>query len=157
MKVCRECGVEKELGSFYKHSAMADGYLNKCIECVKARVKKHRDENIERIQAFDKQRSKLPHRLEAVKKYFKTEKGKQVKRLTQLNYKKKYPMKYAAHVITGNAIRSGALIRQLNCSVCDSTTKVEGHHDDYTKPLEVRWLCEACHKEWHRHNKPIYE
>ena len=53
--------------------------------------------------------------------------------------------------------RLGGKIRQLNCSVCNSTNIVEGHHDDYTKPLEVRWLCKACHKEWHRHNKPIYE
>jgi transposase-like protein len=66
-------------------------------------------------------------------------------------------MKYAAHVIVRNAIRNGKFTQANNCSVCDSTEKIEGHHDDYTKPLEVRWLCEKCHKEWHRHNKPIYE
>ena len=157
MKVCRECGIEKDLESFYKHSAMLDGHLNKCIDCVKSIVKKHRDANIEKIRAYDKKRGKFPHRLDAVKKYSKTKKGKEVKKKSQINYRKKYPMKYAAHVLTRNAIRDGKLIRQLNCSVCNSTNIVEGHHDDYTKPLEVRWLCKACHKEWHRHNKPIYE
>jgi len=60
MKVCRECGVEKELSAFYKHSAMFDGHLNKCIECVKSRVGKHRELNLDKIRAYDLARAKTP-------------------------------------------------------------------------------------------------
>ena len=39
------------------------------------------------------------------------------------------------------------------CEVCGET-KVEAHHDDYTKPLEVRWLCKRHHAEVHiRHEE----
>lgn len=157
MKVCKGCGVEKELSAFYKHSKMADGHLNKCIECVKERVGKHRELNLEKIKAYDLARAKTPHRMAKNKAYAQSEKGKLAHKKALLNYKNRYPMRYAAHVITGNAIRDGKLTPWKICSICDSTHKIEGHHDDYTKPLEVRWLCEKCHKNWHNYNEPIYK
>jgi hypothetical protein len=35
------------------------------------------------------------------------------------------------------------------CEVCGALS-VEAHHDDYSKPLEVRWLCRAHHAAHHR-------
>lgn len=157
MKICRECKQEKPLSDFYVHTRMKDGYLNKCVECVKSRVKKHRVDNLDKIRAYDKERSMQPHRVEARKQYIKTDAGKIAKQKAQTNYKQRYPMIYAAHVITRNALRDGKIFREDICSVCGSDYKVEGHHDDYTKPLELRWLCEPCHKKWHRHNTPVYE
>lgn len=59
------------------------------------------------------------------------------------------------------AIRAGRLVPQP-CEVCGfaGTTKdgrrgVIAHHDDYTEPLEVRWLCHRCHHEWHRRHQAI--
>jgi hypothetical protein len=46
-------------------------------------------------------------------------------------------------------IKKGLLVR-LPCEVCKTNEKVEAHHDDYTKPLEVRWLCRKHHQEHHR-------
>lgn len=37
------------------------------------------------------------------------------------------------------------------CEICNSV-KVVAHHDDYLKPLEVRWMCQAHHKQWHVKN-----
>lgn len=157
MKVCRDCNQEKPITEFYKHAKMLDGHLNKCIECVKARVSKHRKANLEKVREYDKQRSLLPHRVEARKKYQNTEEGKVAKKRAIQSYHKRYPLKYAAHVVTSNYIRDGKLKPSEACSICNSKELIEAHHDDYTKPLEVRWLCIKCHKEWHKHNKPIYE
>ena len=157
MKVCRECNIEKPLTEFYKHQRMTDGHLNKCIPCVKSRVNKHREVNLEKIREYDKKRANKPHRIQARKEYQQTEAGKLSKKKSMDAYNKRYPMVYAAHVITSNAIRDGKLFPAASCSACNSTEKIEGHHDDYTKPIDVRWLCEKCHKEWHKHNQPIYE
>lgn len=58
-----------------------------------------------------------------------------------------------ARRISGKAVRaalhSGALTKQ-GCACGD--VQAEAHHDDYSKPLEVRWFCRRCHRAWHRDN-----
>jgi 5-methylcytosine-specific restriction endonuclease McrA len=68
-KLCRGCGVEKSLAEFYKHPQMADGHLNKCKVCVRARAQKYRREHLEQYAQLEKARANLPHRIEARRKY----------------------------------------------------------------------------------------
>jgi hypothetical protein len=63
-------------------------------------------------------------------------------------WREENPEKRAAHVVVGNAIRAGKLTRQP-CEKCGREEGVHAHHDDYSKPLEVRWLCIAHHNEEH--------
>ena len=51
-------------------------------------------------------------------------------------------------MITRYAVRSGKL-HEYPCEVCGNV-KVEAHHDDYYKPLDVRWLCRKHHQEHHK-------
>lgn len=157
MKQCKTCETEKELSEFYVHKRMADGHLNICKECVKQRIAKHRAENIDRIREYDKKRGNLEHRVLARKQYSKTDAGKLAKQRGMRKYNKQHPLRYASHIIIGNAVRDGLLHKPNTCSECESTKNIEGHHDDYTKPMDVRWLCEKCHKQWHRLHKPKYE
>lgn len=53
-------------------------------------------------------------------------------------------------------------IKPQSCEVCgrletgrDGRRLVQAHHDDYNKPLDVRWLCVGHHSAWHHHNEPI--
>ena len=69
--------------------------------------------------------------------------------------KERYPEKIVARKITYLAIRKGTLVRQP-CEICDSDVDIAAHHDDYSKPLEVRWLCRKCHHKWHMENTPNY-
>jgi ribosomal protein S27AE len=59
-----------------------------------------------------------------------------------------FRLKVLARATVNNAIAQGALVR-LPCEVCGKTQTVHGHHDDYNKPLEVRWLCREHHFEAH--------
>lgn len=67
-----------------------------------------------------------------------------------------------AHDKVEKAILAGRLVRPNNCEQCgasgrfeDGRSAIQAHHDDYNKPLHVRWLCQPCHHEWHRNHKPI--
>jgi ribosomal protein S27AE len=60
--------------------------------------------------------------------------------------------KEAARIAISRAISSGALVA-LACENCGAAT-TEAHHDDYNKPLEVRWLCKKCHASHHQAQKP---
>jgi len=60
------------------------------------------------------------------------------------------PVRAEAHRRVNNALRTGDLTRPDNCSRCGVACVTRGHHDDYSKPLEVRWLCRKCHGYIHR-------
>ena len=66
-----------------------------------------------------------------------------------------------AQNITEKAIVKGILTPE-SCEICgkngkfqDGRREVQAHHDNYNKPLSVRWLCQKCHHEWHKKNKAI--
>lgn len=61
-----------------------------------------------------------------------------------------YVYKRAVRGFTNARINTGVLVR-FPCEVC-GVTKVDAHHDDYGKPLDVRWLCRKHHNEHHRLN-----
>lgn len=84
---------------------------------------------------------------------------KRMKKLGQYNrgdrkaqsarYRELYPDKIRAHTAVFCAIKRGALHKPRNCSTCCSTKHIMGHHDDYRKPLEVKWKCPVCHNKVH--------
>ncbi len=96
-------------------------------------------------------RANLPHRVAARAAYAKTQEGKAATTRAKLRFIEQNPVKRAAHIAIGNALRDGKLIRQT-CEVCGERS--QAHHDDYSKPLEVRWLCAKHHADWHKHNTP---
>lgn len=51
------------------------------------------------------------------------------------------------------AIKAGRLVRAERCSACGAEAYTHGHHDDYAKPLDVRWLCKPCHDAHHLGDK----
>jgi transposase-like protein len=48
------------------------------------------------------------------------------------------------------AVKLGVLTKALNCEICGIEGKMEGHHEDYSKPLDVKWVCKTCHKHIHK-------
>lgn len=149
MKLCRSCNTEKDESLFHKRKASQDGLAAKCKDCQRK---------------YDKDRANAPHRVKAREEYAQTERGKEAadraRRKWASNnkgtiyestkkYRKDNPKKYKAHGKVAYEIKVGNLIPEP-CEVCFSTHDLHAHHDDYDKPLKIRWLCSKCHNEWHR-------
>jgi hypothetical protein len=70
------------------------------------------------------------------------------------NYKDN-PLKVEAVKKLNYAVFKGEIQRGSCCQICgDVTDAIQGHHYDYNKPLEVIWLCTACHGYLHRISAP---
>ena len=133
-KKCFKCCEVKPLSEFYKHAQMADGHVNKCKPCNKKDVTDNRNKNIDKVREYDRQRGNRQN-----SDYLR-------------EYRKTYPNKYKAQTMVNNALRDGRLKKETTCSECGSSFSVHAHHDDYSYPLTIRWLCAACHSQWHRDN-----
>ena len=65
----------------------------------------------------------------------------------------KYRAEHSARAKVAQALKDGTLVKRP-CEICGDE-KSYAHHDDYGKPLEVRWLCGTHHAEWHKENEPV--
>ena len=48
-----------------------------------------------------------------------------------------------------SAFKTGRIQKPLFCEVCGKKGKLERHHPNYNKPLEVIWVDRACHSKLH--------
>ena len=146
LRVCNICGCTNEEARFYP------GVTSRCAECHKKCCRRNRANKIDYYRAYDAKRfQEQPHRRAANEAYAKSERGKalsiQVKKKWQANNQ----VKRSAHIRLGNAVKSGKIVKPDACSVCGNTQRrIHGHHYDYSKPLDVIWVCPPCHREFHR-------
>lgn len=155
MIYCIKCEMNKPSSDYYKSTTRANG-TGECKSCTRARVTANRAENVEYYREFDKKRANLPHRAKAREEYQKTERGKEVAKNAIKAWATRNPVSYKAITKVNNSVRDGKLYKPSQCETCGRTSKLHGHHCDYNKPLDVMWLCDPCHKQWHRENTPIY-
>ena len=59
------------------------------------------------------------------------------------------PEKFYARVKLSDHIVRGKIIKPKSCSKCHKKCNPHGHHEDYSKPLEVIWVCQECHLKIH--------
>ncbi len=147
-KTCTKCGKTKPGNDFYRQRRGSDARQGRCKDCVRSAATENRLQNLDRARAHDRARGNLPHRVMARAEYQQTERGKAASRAAKRRYAEKNREKREAHILLGNAVRSGSVQRQP-CEACGSTRNVQAHHDDYSKPLIVRWLCSKHHAAVH--------
>jgi hypothetical protein len=144
-KTCKTCERALDLDRFYRNELMRDGRFSSCIECVREEHRRYRAENKSKTRAYTKSISE--RRKEYMRAYRATEAGMEAMRRGIRAYAARNRFKNNARRVTQRAIAAGTLT-PLPCEVC-GISAVEAHHDDYSKPLSVRWLCRQHHLAHH--------
>ncbi len=126
MKICAKCGQNKNWAEFGVRTASKDGLQQRCNKC---RAK-------DRIRDKDKIKS-------TNKEWRKNNPGWST--VLGRRYRERHPERDKAHRIVEYAIRTGKIDRPDYCESCFKEGIPDGHHEDYSKPLEVEWLCKQCH------------
>jgi hypothetical protein len=104
----------------------------------KEKAKLYYKENREKLILYAKKRNSLLLK-EDPKKYY----GNIWKRVKK--WRLKNPIKNKAHKLVFVEVRAGRL-KQLPCEICKKLPS-QAHHNDYSKPLAVQWLCKKHHRE----------
>lgn len=160
MKSCTKCGVEKSLDEFPPCNRSRDGRQSRCRACKRAYMAERRARNGEHVRAlgrehYQRHKNELCDRSRShrqthrdwhnaySRRYAIAEKPRldgYRKRWSAANREKRY-----AHSVLWLAIKKGDVQRRTACEDCGRTGRIAAHHDDYSKPLDVRWLCGFCH------------
>ena len=176
MRTCRRCKVEKDDSQFGNLKCSKDGINPRCRQCCCESVKRSikspeaiankakyvaewQKKNRDKVNAKCRRwyENNLEHArelsLEATRKYSSTEHGRTKRNQRSADWEKKNPEKRRVHDRTMYAVETGKLIRPNQCSKCSKECKPHAHHEDYTKPLDVIWLCSQCHFYLHHQSK----
>jgi hypothetical protein len=122
-KQCSKCHQALALEKFHVNRRSKDGKTRVCKKCAKARYQEKRNELLAYQKAYN------------------------AKSRQRQKWKLENPEKVKAHNAVHRAIKSGRLIKKP-CVVCGDTNS-QGHHEDYSKSLDVVWLCDKHHKAAH--------
>lgn len=146
LRACNICGCTNEEARFYNR------VTSRCAECHKKRVRETRAEKIDYYRAYDAKRfQEQPQRRANNEAYAKSPRGKEVMQGVRKRWLALNQVKRRAHIKVGNAVRDGKLEKPEACQVCGASgRRIQGHHHDYSKPLDVVWVCPPCHREFHR-------
>lgn len=141
-KYCPTCQQTKPSAEFYRKAGASDGLRSECKECWRARDKAWRAANPKQMHVNLKRwRHRYPEKATAATR----------------RHRRRYPEKRKAQNEVNHAIRDGRLTRPDLCENCggpgqpfdDDRAPIQAHHHDYSKPLDVEWLCRDCHGARH--------
>lgn len=134
-KICTACSIEKNVTLFPFDKGNYDGRKGQCSDCYlkssrnRARASSNRRKTLWKIRMQDPA-------VRAKRNSYQRQRNKKDRIKQRARSKLEY------------AVRTGKIIKQP-CEVCQSINS-QAHHDDYLKPLQVRWLCSTHHGITHR-------
>ncbi|KKL87413.1 hypothetical protein LCGC14_1934930 [marine sediment metagenome] len=148
-KVCTKCGLVKKQSEFYRDKSRKDGLHCWCKSCRKKSEQSGVGRESSRIRGRAWYLKNKQLTVNRAVQWAKDSPKRRAEILAKSNKRRraKHPEKSKAHSAVQHALRTGRLTKEP--CFCGET-EVEGHHEDYNKPLDVIWLCRKCHLYKHK-------
>jgi hypothetical protein len=142
-KTCTRCGETKPVEAFHRNRRRKDGRQTCCKDCNNAQARAWERANRRRAAANRRKWDRdNPDRVLAMHR----------------RRRKRNPQKAYARSLLNIAVAKGEINKPDHCQSCEKATPpgdLHGHHEDYSKPLEIEWLCRDCHASRHRDGPEI--
>ena len=130
-KRCARCGEDRPRADFRKNSTLPGGLQAYCRPCQAAWKREWREANPEKARARGRRERAR----------------RQARGYTP---KPKDRVEHNARARISKALLRGHMERPDICPKCErSDSPIQAHHDDYSKPLDIEWLCARCHSRLH--------
>lgn len=142
MKYCPTCKQNKDESEFYKSKQTTSGLKSQCKPCHIEGSIRTRNEDLKRDcnrSYMRKARADNPEKFRKRERIFSSKRP----------HSKKSEARYQLNL----AVKRGDIEKPVICEICSMNKFIHGHHDNYSKPLDVRWLCTECHGLEHRKEK----
>jgi hypothetical protein len=92
-----------------------------------------------------KYRLKHPEKVKEIERKYRST-HRNIQHDAKKRWRNDYPEKFSAQQVIYRAVRDGKIIKPGLCQMCGAEyVTIEGHHFDYSRPLDVVWLCHDCH------------
>lgn len=161
IKTCSVCREQKPATAFASDRAKPDGLFRMCRACDADRRKKRWAENREHLKAKSRIRYRADLETNRAKsaERRRSERGRAINRRAVASYRERNAAKRAAHHAVRRALASGEVVKPNRCERAElgqCCGRIEAHHADYGKPLEVTWLCIHHHNEAHTAERPMW-
>ncbi len=137
-KLCQGCGETKAWDAFW-FDARRQIPRTRCKACEIKRQRQLPNE----VKRFYSQGWRDRHPDKALAKHRR-------QRATRIDTYRADSSKAKSRRALRTALAKGRIAKPQDCQSCGQVAKLSAHHHDYTKPLEVRWLCLRCHGREHR-------
>jgi hypothetical protein len=149
-KRCPTCGQTKPLNEFGRRTKAKDGRRTQCKACERIYARSHPEVGRAAARRY---RQRHPEKVAAAKRRYCRANIALYEVRNKLE-RERNPKKLRARKAVDNAIQRGKIRKPQYCENCGSYVErprdMHAHHEDYSRPLDVEWLCRDCHLERHR-------
>lgn len=150
VKPCALCKEVKPLAEFHSDASKKDGHISRCRICTKLYYKTKKEIiKVTQKKYWGKRTYEASDKIKAKNRLYRKMNPEKIA-ANSVKYRIENKPKLDAQKVLQLAVKRGD-IKRLPCEVCGAV-KGLAHHDDYSEPLIVRFLCQRHHSQWHAVN-----
>lgn len=166
IKKCNTCKQDKSIKDFYRQPNGLLGRTGSCKACRKVYQKQYCDDEeikvkrkiarkTHKCEAPEEKRKRYEKFKENNPDYWKDyySQNREIRLEANKRFWKNNPDRYESYKAYKRGLGNGTIVRAQACMMCGLKCKTIGHHHDYSKPLEVIWVCHECHMSIHKKHK----